>query len=322
MKILFITSNNEIWKEKKKYLKARYPQISFYDTDQRDRIEIMRDVDVIIGTPKEHEIDIAEKLRLIIMTWVGIDSLPIDKIVKRNIKVMNNHANSQAVAEKSLALCLALLGKVVFFDERMRRGVWGSGSRYSAVNRRWTSLFNKRVSIIGYGNIGREMVKLLEPFNCRILGFKKNKSNYENINITYDLKDALEFGEIIFFFLPLTEETKNLINDENKLLLRDKFIVNTGRGEVINEDSLYKLLESGLLKGAALDTWYRYPANGNIALPSKYPIHMYKNVVISPHCASDTYEAQEMMADETVENFINYIEGRELRNLVDLSRKY
>ncbi len=322
MKILFITSNNEIWKEKKKYLKARYPQISFYDTDQRNRIEIMRDIDVIMGTPKEHEIDIAEKLRLIIMPWVGIDSLPIDKIVKRNIKVVNNHANSQAVAEKSLALCLALLGKVVFFDERMRRGVWGSGDRYSAVNRRWTSLFNKRVSIIGYGNIGREMVKLLEPFNCRILGFKKNKSNYENINITYDLKDALEFGEVIFFFLPLTEETKNLINDENKLLLSDKFIVNTGRGEVINEESLYKLLESGLLKGAALDTWYRYPANGNIALPSKYPIHMYKNVVISPHCASDTYESQKMMVDETVNNFIDYIEGRELKNLVNLSRKY
>ena len=322
MRVLFITGNNEIWKEKKRIIKEKYPLISFYDVYTDDRKRSVEIADVIIGMPTEQELDYADNLKLIIVPWTGINRLPVEKLTKRNILVMNNHANAKIVAERALALCLTLMGKIIFLHDKLKLGIWGGRTKYKPVDRRWTTLYNKKVSIIGFGNIGRELVKLLKPFNCKILGFKREETNNEEIKITYNLNEALDFGEILFFFLPLTEETVDLINDNNKLYLRNKFIVNIGRGEVINEETLYKLLESGLLRGAALDTWYNYPKNGSVTLPSIYPIHTFDNVVLSPHCASGTYEAQESMAQETINNLIDYIEKRPLRNLVDLNRKY
>jgi len=93
--------------------------------------------------------------------------------------------------------------------------------------------------------------------------------------------------------LPLTKETHHLINKEIISQMQGKFLVNVGRGQIIEEEALYYALKNGILAGAAIDTWYLYPDSDHaVQLPSRYPIHTFKNVVISPHVGGFTIEGQ------------------------------
>jgi len=97
------------------------------------------------------------------------------------------------------------------------------------------------------------------------------------------LKEVLDIAEIVFITLPATSETEGLISKDHLMSMKGKFLVNVGRGSIVDEEGLYEALKSGVLKGAALDTWYTYPTTGVKGAPSRFPIHTLPNVVLSPH---------------------------------------
>jgi len=104
--------------------------------------------------------------------------------------------------------------------------------------------------------------------------------------------------------------------------MKGKFLVNVGRGSIVNEEGLYEALKSGVLKGAAIDTWYTYPVTGVLGAPSRYPIHKLSNVVLSPHVGGSTNQASARSIEDTVANIRSYLmTGRGIWK-ADLSKMY
>lgn len=222
--------------------------------------------------------------------------------------------SSPYVAEKTVALTLALLGKVVHYHNNLKLGNW---NRSNDNDEMWITLHNKRICILGYGFIGSEIAKLLKPFNVYITGFRRNVKNgfdeYANL-ITNEFNKAIADSEIIFNTLPLSNETKDIINAENIINFKDKYIITVGRGETIREEVLYNALKNNVIKGAAIDVWYNYPGKSiEPVFPAKFPFWELPNVVLSPHKSSQTIEAVNAMIDDTCNNIRLFIKSNSFK---------
>jgi lactate dehydrogenase-like 2-hydroxyacid dehydrogenase len=320
MKILFFDSLNEYWQNKLQILEKEFPETKFIRVeDQNQRIRLLKDADAVVcGRITEEQLENAPALKAIFVPFTGIDSFPVEYIHRKNILISNTHANSKYVAEHAVTLALSVMGRVVEFHEDLYRGKWNlfrlTQSNY------WTTIQGKTCSVIGYGEIGKHIARMLKGFDCKIVAFKK----YVTPNLPYadyvtgDLTDAIKRGEIIFICLPLSKDTNNIISKDLLMKMTGKFLVNIGRGALVDEEGLYISLKDGILGGAGLDVWYNYPGRKNPepVLPSNYPIHELRNVVMSPHKSGLTRESINGMTDDVVENIKTFIKTGTPGNLI------
>ncbi|BBJ27455.1 2-hydroxyacid dehydrogenase [Athalassotoga saccharophila] len=323
MKIVFFDIPEKSWVKKIENLKKEFKDALFISNGD---LEEIKDADGIVGGHISSEmISKAKNLKVIFVPWAGVNTLPWDEIKKRNVMVSNNHANAKIVAERALALALAVMGRVVEYHNDLSRGIWHGFSAGDPQSAFWTSIRGKTCGIIGVGSIGQEIAKLVKAFDCKVIGFKKRK--IEKIDfideITLNLEEAVSKSDVIFVTLPLTPQTRGIINEKIISLMIGKFLINVSRGPVIDEKALYEGIRTKTLRGVAIDTWYRYPDEKNIAtLPSAYPIHDFKNVVISPHVGSLTYEGVEEMINATIENVRSYLKNGRPLDIVDPELMY
>ncbi len=325
MVVLFLNRINEKWLSKIESLKNRFENIRFesYFSSSTPR-QFLKDAEVVITARlSKEEILSATNLKLIIVPMAGVNGLDWEAIrVRRTIKVANCHSNAFAVAERALALALAILGRVVEYDNDLRKGIWHGYSVGSPKEDLWFSLRNKAVCIVGMGSIGQELEKLLKPFNCRIIGVKKSAPN-EPSNLTSNLDWAIEQSEIVFITLPLTRETRGLFDEIRLRKMAGKYLINVSRGEIIDEKALYEALKTRVLAGAAIDTWYNYPSEKDqTTFPSKYNFQDLRNVVLSPHVGGYCQEALHDLMEETFGILEKYILSGEIVNEVDPWKEY
>ena len=237
-------------------------------------------------------IDKGSNLMVIGRVGSGLDNIDIKEAKKRKIAIINSpESNTEAVAELTLGLILSLLRKLSVSYLSMRDGLWLkkelSGSELSG----------KKVGIIGYGKIGKKVAKLLTAFGTKVDYFSRTDK-------TNSLKYIFKNSDIITLHLPLTNETKNLV--DNKLLSLMKpagFLINTSRGGVVEEKTLFKMLQEKKIRGAALDVFWQEP------LPPQSPWRKLSNVILTPHIAASTKEALKK-GTETVVNDVIKILGR------------
>lgn len=190
--------------------------------------------------------------------------------------------------------------------------------------------YEKTLGIIGLGSIGIEMAKRAKCFGMKVIATKKHpEKNLDKISAFVDeiyppreMDKVIRKSHFIFVSVPLTEETRNLIGEREFSLMEGKYFINVSRGEVVNEEALFKALETKKLKGAAIDTWYVYPKNGNFSFPSNYPIHKFDNVIISPHTAGYTYESIERNWRFSFKNVIRFLKGEDIENRIDPDLMY
>jgi len=326
MKVLFLTKMIDYFVERVNDLRREFPDDEFIIPKNREEAEknLFESTVVVAGALSKEQVLNAKALRFVLVPWTGVNGLPLDLLRERNIVVANNHGNGKIVAERALGLALTLLGRIVEYHNDLAAGVWHGYEAGSRTDDFWFSLQGKRVTILGLGTIGKHIAKLLSGFNCEIMGYKKNIEHVENVHyVTNNIIEAINFGKIIFVALPLTKETYHLINEEIIKTMHGKFIINVGRGQIIEERALYKGIKDGILAGAAIDTWYLYPdSDHSVQLPSRYPIHTFKNVVISPHVGGFTIEGQMGRIDETIENLRLILSGGMPKNVVDLKDEY
>jgi len=326
--ILFLNRLDDRWMESVQRLKREFPHVEMitYEEAENPRDLLPQADAVVTGYLSREEVRKASRLKAIFVPFAGVNMLPIEDIRQRSIIVSNAHGNAKYVAEHALTLALALLGRVVEYHEDLKKGIWHGFAVGNTSEDKWTTLFEKRCAVLGLGKIGRELAKLLKAFGCYVTGFKKtpSKKSIPNVDeITTDLEKAIENAKVVFVTLPLTPETEGLIDSNILSKMRGKYLVNVGRGHVIDEEALYKALKEGILAGAAIDVWYQYPESPNHAvLPSRYPIHTFKNVVISPHVSGIVEEAMQANMEETLENIRSWLITGEPLNKVDLGRMY
>ncbi len=237
---------------------------------------------------------------------VGYDNVDLDHLKKNNIALLiTATANAVAVAEHVMYMILCLFKGITFYDKEVR-----SGNFKDNANKIETfELFEKEILIAGFGRIGRNLIKKCIGFNMKINVYDPyvDKDIIKNLggNKIERFDEGLHTADILSIHMPLTKETKNLI-DINKLNLMKKssIIINTSRGGIINEKDLDSALNKNLIFGAGLDVFEKEP----IQLDN--PLIKNKKVLLSPHSATYTRECASRMGIETVKNIIDFFDKK------------
>ena len=248
--------------------------------------------------------DAAPDLRVIGRAGVGVDNVDLEAATRRGILVLNApDGNTISTAEHTCAMILALARHVPEAHASLRSGKWDR-KRFAGAE-----LAGKTLAVVGIGKIGRAVASRMQAFDMHILGFDPVLSidTAERLGIELvDLEAIYARADFITVHTPLNEATRGLLNAET--LARCKAgvrLVNCARGGIIDEQALLAALESGHVAGAALDVFTEEPPGADLL-----PLLAHARVVVTPHIAASTEEAQEKVAVQVVEGVIDALAGR------------
>jgi len=319
MNILFFSHLTSEFSDAIKPLELKYRSDRFiFARTKKEYKDFLIDAHILVtGNPSDDELKMAGNLKLIIVPFAGVAHLNRSLLKDLDIQAANSHGNAPIVAERALALAMACCGRIVEFHNDQKNGNWHRTGNVHQPFEYWFSMINKKVSILGTGAIGTSIAGLLRGFQCDIKGFRRNPDIIPgNFNsVTDNLEEALAFADIIFFALPSTGETKGLISKKNIRLLYNKFVINVGRGELIEEKPFFEALQSKEISGAGLDAWYDYPTMKNpVTSGSKLPFDELSNVVMSPHAGSHAPEGKMGQLTGALEVIDHYLEKKEVLN--------
>ncbi len=170
-----------------------------------------------------------------------------------------------------------------------------------------TDLFGKTLGVIGTGAIGKRVAEIGLAFGCKVIAYNRSENkDLVNQGVIYKpLEDILKESDIATIHLPLTKDTRGLINAEKlNLMKKNALLINTARGPIVDNEALSEALKSGQLGGAGIDVFDMEPP-----LPLEYPLLNSPNTVLTPHIGFATKEAMQRRAKITFENIIRWIEG-------------
>lgn len=273
--------------------------------DEEKVSELIGDANAaIVGSDKIGTLvfDRCKNLKIISKHGVGLDNVDMDGARERGIVVTNTPgANHESVADLTWLLVMAASRDFLSICDSVRQMNWHSPSLGQEV-------LQKTIGIIGYGRIGKAVAKRAIGFENKVLIYD---SAVERLEPVYgldirqvSLKTLFEESDIITLHAPLTAETAGLLNDEAFAIVKDGvIIVNTSRGELIDENALYKALVSGKVKAAALDVFAQEPPIGN-------PLLTLKNVIPTPHIGAHTKEANIRMGMIAAENIVKHFRAQ------------
>ena len=296
----------------------------------KEIIEHVKAADVLVGTNITKEMLDGSNLKLIQIPHAGVERLNFELLKQYDIPVCNSHSNSQSVAEFALGLLFGIAKKIPYHDKLLRAGNWNASvleDSKEGLSIHSSYIYNKTVGFIGYGKIGKQIAKLLGGFDCNFMAIVSDKNKvYQELDFIgnkEDLKYVLSKVDYLVIAAPLTNETRGMINMSNILnMKKSSFIINISRGKVIEEESLFYMLDNNLIRGAAIDTWYNYPNNYEDAYPSKkYEFHKLNNIIMSPHRADAIYDEAPYI-DDALYNIKALKTGKELINRINLIKGY
>ena len=253
-----------------------------------DSIEVVEDIKKAsyIITGKYDKTKYNQNLKGIIIPYTGHNGIDLDAMREKELMLFITPTRSKYVAEKAIALLFALTGKVVSYHNLLKEGNWSS--RNSETRVPWESIQGKNIGLFGYGRIGKIIHEMLKGFNVNILTINRDKVYPEDITLVENLYDLVDKSDIVIISSPLNPTTESLFNKHLLSGMKNKFLINVGRGKIVEEESLYNALKNNDLKGYASDVWYNYPHGKEVMLPSTYPIYEFDNVVMSNHSGGFT----------------------------------
>lgn len=298
-----------------------------------DLMKYAPEADVFFGPVISKKLcEAATHLKFIQVPWTGVDNLNFGLIREIGVKVCNSHSNAYAVAEQALSLMFDATKKIAYHDRLMRTGDW---NRPKPDKSNVVSPFSGRVSkshvgIIGFGHIGRIIRQYLSAMECRfhIADISVHEKKEEDGMSFYPMSQLMELlGKVDYVFLcvPLTEETRGFFGTEQFAAMKETAImINTSRGEIVDEDALYMALKNNMIGGAAMDTWYNNPRNpfDTDCKPSlKNPFETLDNLVLSPHRAA-MIAGELPHLEDAVMNINRTVDGLEPLNVVSVDKKF
>ncbi len=242
-------------------------------------------------TGKYNQKNYNQNLKGVIIPYTGHNGIDIEDMKSDDLMLFVTPTRSKYVAEKAVSLMFALIGNVVTYHELLKEGNWSSRNSDKRVP--WVSVQGKSIGLFGYGRIGRLIHKMLKGFNCEFYTIDRGKEYPSDITLVKNLTNLVQCSEIIIISSPLNQTTESLFGKQLLSRMKNKFLINVGRGKIIEEESLYEALKNNKLRGYASDVWYNYPRGKEVMLPSTYPIHEFNNVVMSNHSGGFTTNTNE-----------------------------
>jgi acetolactate synthase-1/2/3 large subunit len=290
-------------------LRERADVVTAFGPDARPLAETLPTVDAIIVRKKgmtAEMLGLATRLRVISRPGVGYERTDMAAVTAAGVPfLITANANYRTVAEHSIALALAALRAIPWWDRHTRRG--GYADREQRPGR---ELWGGRLGVIGVGRIGTEIGRIArEGFGMTVLGYHPTRPPEDlrarGLLPYQDLHAFLAECDVVSVQVPLTEHTRNLIDTAELARMRPgSVLVNIARGGVVNEAALLAALRDGPLGAAGIDVFDADPP------PPDHPFFALDNVVLSPHRAGRTGETQERMGAQAIEGLFMVLEGR------------
>lgn len=285
-------------------------EIELYNDRARSQDELirrMRGADVVINIrayskfTREVLSECSPSLKLLSILGTGTDNVDLSAAKEFDVLVTNTPGfAAPAVAEHALTLMLAVARQITTLDQEVRNGDWPRGLV--------RQLFGKTLGTVGLGEIGAHMARLAKGIGMRVLAwtFHPSQERAEQCGVQFvSLDDLFKNADVISIHVRLSDKTRSLIgNRQFDLMKPTAILVNTARGAVIDKEALLEALTTGKLAGAGLDTFHEEP------ISSDDPLLRLENVVLTPHSAGMTPETIEKGTQMTVDNVINFLEGK------------
>lgn len=283
--------------------------LDVYDRTSPDQtLSRVQSADALLTNKVVLSAEILDKLpdlKYIGVTATGFNIVDIEAAKRRGIRVTNVPAYStNSVAQLVFAFILEHCHHVGMHSDAVRSGRWSQSKDFAFWDRPLIELDGLCLGIIGFGNIGRQVAKIGQAFGMNVIVHTRSKSDTPDVEFG-SLDDVLRQADFLTLHCPLTDQTKGLINAHSiELMKRSAFLINTGRGPLVEDSDLARALNEGRLAGAGLDVLSVEPP------PEGNPLLSADNAFITPHIAWATKSARGRLFDMAVSNFAAWMNGR------------
>ena len=281
--------------------------------------EQLKDVDgILLRTTKldKEILEHCDNLKIISRHGVGYDNVDLDFLNEKKIALcITSTSNAVSVAEHVLSFFIYLTKNLSLSDRLVKEGNFEKRSNLP----NFFELYKKKVLIIGFGRIGKEVAKRCLGFDMEVYvydPFLDNEIIIRNQCIPIEKNQGLAIADFITIHLPLNRDTKNFISQtELNLMRKNSILVNTSRGGIVNENDLCIALESKKIQGAGMDVFVSEPPE------SSHPFFKLDNILLTPHNAALTLECRERMSLEASQNIVFFLNNMSELNVENLVNK-
>ncbi len=253
-------------------------------------------------------IDSLSNLKIIGRAGAGVDNVDVEAAKNKNIIVMNTPGgNTNATAEHTIGLIFALQRKITFANETTHKGLWEKKKL------KGNEIKGKKIGILGFGNVGKRVAEISNVLGMHVSIFssyfetiKDSFPEYKSCSIDEIIKDS----DIISFHCKPNKDGNPIMNKNHlSLMKKNCIIINTARGNLVDEDDLKNALEKKVIKGAALDVFKNEPLEES-------GFYNLDNIILTPHIAASTDEAQIVVAEMVANQFVEFFNNKKIINSV------
>lgn len=293
--------------------------VMYEDTTQDQIRERIKDAHIVITNKNilnESVLKGMHQLQLICLFATGTNNIDLEYCRQQGIKVANVKGYStDTVAQHTIALLMHLIEKNAMYDKYVKSKEYALSGRFSYFDEVFHDVSSLTWGIVGLGDIGRKVAFIATAMGAKIQYYSTSGQNATSDYQQVDFETLLKSSDIISIHAPLNEKTKYLFNEDALRKMKDNaYLINVGRGGIIEEKALVKVLNEGHLAGVGLDVFEHEPLLENDII---YSIQDMNKVILTPHIAWGSIEARQRCVDEVYENIVAFLKGIN-RNIVNL----
>ncbi|MFA6192497.1 MAG: phosphoglycerate dehydrogenase [Sulfurimonas sp.] len=289
------SSNKILQEEIYKYFPYAKLNLEGKRFNHNELIEYIKDADAVIVGLEPINVEVlnqCKNLKMVSKYGVGLNNIDLDACEKRDIAIgWSGGVNKLSVAEMTLGYMLMLCRNLFVTTNELKNGIWNKSGGFQ--------LSGKTVGVIGVGYIGKELIRILEPFGCKILvnDIINQDDYYAKNNLTEVSKEEIfKSADIVTIHTPYDETTNNLVNKEIfEMMKKSAFVINSARGGIINEYDLKIALQENKIAGAAIDAYIEEP-------PTDKELLSLPNLICTPHIGGNSKEAVEAMGMSAIKH--------------------
>ena len=284
---------------------ARLGEFTAYSSSTPEEArERVKDVDVIIINKilvDRHLIDSAENLKLICISATGTNNIDVEYAASKGIPVRNVAGYStDSVAQSTFMHILSLIGGAPYFDRSVKSGDYSRSGMFTDPNWNWYELAGKTLGVVGMGNIGRKVAQIAEAFGMKVCYYSTSGTGHCKDYPCVPLNELLAASDVVSIHAPLNDRTNGLIGEKELAMMKPSaFLVNMGRGGIVDEKALADAVDAGIVAGAGLDVFVTEP------IPEDHPYMKMKHperMSLAPHVAWASVEARTRLVSMIADN--------------------
>lgn len=283
--------------------------------NEQELIELTKDADGVINQWSwltEKVIANMQKCKVISTYGIGVDKIDVSAATKKGIYVCNVPDYCiHEVGDHAFAMMMALTRQLFNMDSNIRKGIWG----YKHAGHDIYRIEGKVYGLVGFGKIPQTLAKKLKAFEMEVLAYDPyfDEEKGKEIGVKRaDLAEIMEKADYVSIHVPLTAETRHMIGEAQlRKMKKTAYLINVGRGAIVDEAALYRALQEKWIAGAGIDVWEKEP------IKTDNPFLTLDNVIITPHAAWNSQEALVDLQTKAAEEIVRVLQGREPKSPVN-----